>query len=88
MEALRKKAISLGATEFGVSKVKTKRYYVVYQNRKINFGSESGETYIDRGNDVKRKNWYARHSKIQNKHGQYVINLKTSPDWWSAKILW
>lgn len=88
MEALRKKAIGYGATDFGVSKVKSKRYYVIYQNRKINFGSDVGSTYIDHGDPVKRKAWYARHSKIKNKHGEYVINIKTSPDWWSAKILW
>jgi hypothetical protein len=88
MEALRRKAIGYGASEFGKSKVKGKRYYVVYQNRKINFGSDVGSTFIDHGDLVKRKAWYARHSKIQNKNGEYVINLKTSPDYWAAKILW
>jgi hypothetical protein len=88
MEAVRSKALSYGATEFGKSKVKGKRFYVIYDGKRINFGSDVGSSFIDHHDEKKRKAWYARHSKIKNKLGEYVINLKSSPDWWSAKILW
>ena len=32
------KALSLGATEFGISSAKNKRFYVIYNGKKINFG--------------------------------------------------
>ena len=37
MNALDKKARTFGATEFGLSKTKNKRFYVIYNNTKINF---------------------------------------------------
>jgi len=88
MDILERKAKKYGATQFGLSQTKNKRFYVVYDGKKINFGSKTGSTYIDHHDDIKRKNWFARHSKIKNKNGQYVINLKTSADFWAAKILW
>ena len=36
---------SLGASEIGLSKVKGKRLYVIYDNKKINFGSDIGSTF-------------------------------------------
>ena len=82
------KAREYGATELGVSNVKGKRLYIVYNNKKINFGSDVGQTYIDHRDEKKRKAWKARHSKIQNKKGQYVYKLKTSPSFWSWHLLW
>jgi hypothetical protein len=60
----------------------------VYKDRKINFGLKNGSTYIDHGDEIKRKNWRARHSQILNKEGQNVYLLKDSPDFWSWSILW
>jgi hypothetical protein len=88
MNKLESKAILLGASEFGKSKVKNKRFYVVYNNKKINFGFSSGKTYIDHKNTQKKNAWIARHSKIKNKNNSYVIRLKTSPSFWSKNILW
>ena len=85
---LKQKAISLGATDFGISKVSNKRYYVIYNNKKINFGSKTGNTFIDHNDKAKRKAWYARHSKIVNKTGDKVINNKNSASYWSSKLLW
>ena len=82
------KAYSLGASEIGFSKVKGKRLYVIYDNKKINFGSDVGSTFIDHNDDKKRKAWRARHSKIKNKEGQFVYKLKTSPSFWSYNLLW
>jgi hypothetical protein len=85
---LRNIALKLGATEFGQSRVKNKRFYVIYQGKRINFGSDVGKTYIDHRDFNKMKAWYSRHKKITNKDGRVVINLKTSPSYWSARILW
>lgn len=87
-EILKKKALSLGADDFFPSRVKGKRFAVIYQGKIINFGSDIGSTFLEHRDPIKRKNWYARHNKIKNKYGQYVIKLKTSPSYWSAKILW
>ena len=59
-------AKALGATAFGNYKVKGKRYYVVYNNKTINFGSDVGSTFIDHRDKNKRKAWRARHSKVTN----------------------
>ena len=87
-DELRKKAKSLGVTQFGKSCMKNKRYYVIYNNKIIHFGSDVGRTFIDHHNLAKKKAWYARHSKIRNKLGQRVINLRSSPSYYSARILW
>jgi len=88
MEELKKKAIRLGATDFGKSKVANKRFYVIYNDKKINFGLKGGKTFIDHGDENIKRAWKARHSKIQNNEGQFVIYLKTSADYWSSNILW
>lgn len=88
MDKLRTRAKALGASEFGMSKVKGKRFYVIYQDKRINFGSDNGKTFIDHGDKKKRDAWYARHSKIKNKNDKYVINNVLSPSFWSARILW
>ena len=85
---LRKKALKLGATEFNKSSVKGKRFYVVYNGKRINFSSKTGATFIDHGNKRVRDEWYARHSKIKDKDGNLVINDKTSASYWSHQILW
>ena len=88
MEKLRAKAFKLGATEFGPSKTKHKKYYVVYKGKRINFGSDIGKTFIDHGDKKIRNAWRARHRAIRNKQGQLVYKLKTSPAYWSWHILW
>jgi hypothetical protein len=88
MDILHNKALKLGASEFGVSKNKNKRFYVIYQAKKINFGSKNGSTFYDHKDKTKRKAWYARHSKIKDKSGETVINNKNSPSFWSANLLW
>ena len=88
MDDLYKKALKLGCSDFGISTRKNKRFYVVYDDHIIHFGSKTGSTYIDHHNEITRKSWIARHSKIKNKAGQYVYKLKTSPSYWGYKILW
>ena len=88
MNTLKIKALRHGASDFGISHVNNKRFYVIYNNHIINFGSDIGNTYIDHYDNKNRIAWFARHSKIKNKNGEYVINLKSSPSYWSHIILW
>ena len=82
------KAQRYGATEIGISKVKGKRLYVVYNNKRINFGSKTGSTFIDHHDPQIKSAWRKRHSKIKNKTGQFVYKLKSSPAFWSWHLLW
>ena len=85
MDALQRKARSLGATELGVSSRQGKRYYVIYQNKTIHFGSKDGSTFIDHHDRQIRNAWIARHSKVKNRAGQYVMTL--SPAYWAINLL-
>ena len=85
---LKQKALNLGATDFGLSKIRNKRYYVIFNNKKIHFGSKTGKTFIDHGNNQIKNAWLARHTKIRNKQGQLVHKLKTSASYWSKVLLW
>ena len=88
MKTLHQKAQRLGATDLGLSPSRYKRLYVIYQNKIIHFGAKDGNTFIDHRDPKKRSAWIARHSKVKNKDGVYVINLRTSPSYWSRHILW
>ena len=88
MEKLKEKARSLGASDLQYSNVGDKRFYVIYNSKKINFGSKKGQAFIDHKDEKKRDAWRARHSKIKNKKGELVYKLKTSSSFWSWHILW
>jgi hypothetical protein len=89
MNELKQKALKLGATDFGSSDKSGKRFFVIYKDERIDFGSDSRNTFFDNPDRDKRKNWYARHSKNINKRtGKPFIQEKTSPLFWAAKILW
>ena len=89
MNELKQKALKLGATDFGSSDKSGKRFFVIYKDERIDFGSQSRNTFFDNPDRDKRKNWYARHSKNINKRtGKPFIQEKTSPLFWAAKILW
>ena len=84
---LEQMAKNLGATEFGLSGTKMKRFYVIYNNKIINFGAKNAKTVIDLGDIFIRKIWRARHIKIM-KNGAPAYKDKTSPSFWSYHILW
>ena len=89
MEELKQKALKLGATGFGPSNKPSKRFFVIYKGKRIDFGSDSRETFFDKPDKQKRKAWYARHSTNINKRtGKPFIQEKTSPLFWAAKMLW
>lgn len=81
-------ALSLGATEFGKSKAKNKRYYVIYNGKRINFGQPGAYTYSDGASEQKRSAFRARHSKIKLSDGTFAYKNKNQPSFWSYHILW
>jgi len=85
---LKQKALELGATDFGISKQKDKKYYVIYDGKRINFGAKGMSDYTIHKDDTRRASYIKRHSKIKNKQGQFVYTLKTSPSYWSMNLLW
>lgn len=87
LDILYRKALKHGATEFGISRAKNKRFYVVYNGRRINFGSKFGSTFIDHYDINKRTAWLARHSKILKQGSPAYLDI-TSPEYWSWNILW
>lgn len=67
---------------------KNKRYRVHLKNgQKIDFGLKGGSTYIDHGDKVKRKNYWARHlgNPIEKR---LIEGLIPSPALFSAYLLW
>ena len=87
-QQLKQKAISLGASEFGNSSAKNKRFYVIYNGKKINFGLLGGQTFIDHNDKDKQRAWKARHSKIKLKDGRFAYQVKEQPEYWAYRILW
>ena len=88
MEDLKANAKYLGATQFGNSRAKGKRFYVIYDGTRINFGSDTNNTFVDHHNEEKRKAWRARHSKIKLKSGGFAYLNKHQPEYWSWNLLW
>ena len=88
MEALRDKALKMtGVSEFGNSNRVGKRFYVVYNGRKIHFGSKTNNTFYDHGDKTKRMNWQKRHSQIMTKRG-YAYLDRDQPAYYSWHLLW
>ena len=89
MDSLKEKALKItGVTDFGKSVAKGKRFYVIYNDHRINFGSQSNNTFIDHGDTKKRDAWRARHSKIKLKNGQFAYLVKSQPEFYSYNLLW
>ena len=61
---------------------KNKRYTAIIDNKKIHFGSPTGTTYIDEGNEKKRNNYIKRHSKLNEDW------TKPTPASLSRFVLW
>ncbi len=82
------RAYSLGASSFGRSKVKNKRYYVVYNGKIINFGQPGAHTYADGATMQKRDAYRARHRKIKLKDGSFAYKNKNQASFWAYRLLW
>lgn len=93
MDKLKANAIRLGAEELGVSRDKSKAYYVIVKRddgktKRINFGQPGASTYLQNGDEGKRKAFRARMSKIKRKNGPPAYMDKHSALYWSWNLLW
>ena len=88
MDELRKKALSLGATDFGISKVKNKKYYVIYNGKKINFGHSAYEDFTTHKDPERRKRYLARAKKITDGDGKLTWKNKNKANFWSTHLTW
>ena len=88
MTTLRKKAISLGATQFGRSSLLKKKYMVRYKSKLIHFGQKGYEDYSTHKDPKRRASYRARHMAIRLKNGKLAYKNKESPAFSALKILW
>jgi hypothetical protein len=73
--------------ELYLSDKPSKRFVIVFGDKKYYFGSPTGFTYIDGATDKQRDNYRKRH--LANKTERYrVENLIHSPALFSFFILW
>jgi len=86
-KALERKARFLGATRFGLSSRVNKKYFVQYDDRKINFGSRMSDFTIH-GDKRRRDNYRSRHRGIKLMNGRPAYLDKKSPAFWSWNLLW
>ena len=84
---LKQKALKLGATTFGRSNRKYKKYYVIYKNKKI-LGDNRYEDFTMHKDIARRRRYRARASKIKDKQGRLTYKLKSSPNFWAFNLLW
>lgn len=87
-ELLRTKAISLGASDFGVSRAKNKKYYVIYKGKRINFGDRRYEDYTSHRDNKRKESYHKRHKAIKLKDGSLAYKNKNKASFWSMRILW
>ena len=88
MEELRKKAISLGASDLRKSKKKGKKYDVIYKGKIISFGAKGMSDFTIHKDPARRDRYRKRHSKIKLRDGRTAYKVKTQPAFWSYYILW
>ena len=66
----------------------TKRFRAKLSNgQEIDFGLDGASTYIDHHNEIKRRNYWARHFASRNER-HLIYNLIPSPSLLSAYLLW
>lgn len=88
LEKVISKAKSLGATDVGVSRAKGKKYYVIYNGKRLNFGASGMDDFLDHKDAVRRKSFRARAQGIKRKDGTKAYADKSSPLYWSYNVLW
>lgn len=88
MSTLRAKALKLGASEFGRSRAKDKKWYVVYRGKRINFGARGMSDFTIHQDKARRQRYRARHGAIRLKDGRLAYKVKTQAAFWGYHILW
>lgn len=71
--------------EISKSNKKGKRFKVKIDGTTIHFGSAGGQTFIDHQDKEKRKNYIARHSKLDE---DWSLKGYKTAGFWSRWLLW
>lgn len=82
---IRERALQLGASEFGRSARKGKKFRVRYKGKVLHFGASGMEDFTQHGDPERRKNFRRRAEGIKN--GK-AYKDKFSPLYWSYYLLW
>lgn len=89
-EKLKKKALGLGAVDFGRSAQKNKKYFVILRDgTRVDFGHPEYDDYTVH-RDLERRHRYLARARmdIRDIDGQLTRNNIKSPNYWSIKLLW
>ena len=84
---LQNKAMSLGASKFGVSTKGQYKYFVVYKGKTIHLGDKRHEDWTWHGDPERRKRYRARHKAIL-KDGKPAYLDKNQASYWAFNLLW
>lgn len=88
MDKLKEKALSYGATDLKKSNRKDKKYYVVYNDKKIHFGHTKYQDFTQHNDPERRKRYLARATKIKDSSGKLTAENKNSANFWAINLLW
>lgn len=58
------------------------------EGRKIHFGSDVSNTFLEGASEQKRNAYRARASKIKNKQGQFTYKIPGTANYYAYNILW
>jgi hypothetical protein len=75
-------SLRLGASDFGYSNRKNKRFMVIYEGKKIHFGDPEMDNYLIHQDQNRKKRFHQRFRNFKN------INNPYSSLYWSANVLW
>ena len=85
MQALEKRALAYGATEFGRSARPGKKFKVRYKDKTLHFGDSSMEDFTQHHSAERRRNFKKRMQGVGD--GKTYLD-KNSPLFWSYHLLW
>jgi hypothetical protein len=77
-----------GATNFGLSNRLNKKYFVVYDGKKIHFGDVRFEDFSIHGDKRRRDNYRNRHKGVKLISGKPAYQDKRQPAYWAYWIIW
>lgn len=88
MEALRKKAIKLGAQDLRKSTKKNKKYDVIYKGKVISFGAKGMSDFTIHKDKARRDRYLKRAKGIRDGRGNLTHKNKNKSNFWAINILW
>ncbi len=86
---LKKRALGLGAVDFGRSPRKNKKYFVeLPDGERIHFGHSLYSDFTEHRDRERQRRYLARASRIRDKSGNLTVNNPRSSNFWAIRLLW